>query len=328
MTSRPLQLAEIARQLGAKVEGGDDFAVIGAAPIDLAGPQQITFLAGGRRASLLRGTRAGCVLVARETAVPPGRCVLRVDDPRLAFARVLAWLHPRAAATGIHPTAIVHATARIGANVAIGAYCVVGADCAIGDDTVLHARVTLCDGVTIGRRCLVHPGAVLGADGFGFVPAGDRLEKIPQVGGVDVEDDVEIGANSTIDRGTLVATRVGAGTKLDNLVHVAHNCVIGRNVVIAAQTGVAGGAVIGDGVRIGGQVGIGDRVEVEPGAVIGAASAVPTGKRIRAGEPVWGVPARPLRRYLRQLASLGRLEAMRDAGAAGRRDRGSASLAQ
>ncbi|HEX6811340.1 MAG TPA: UDP-3-O-(3-hydroxymyristoyl)glucosamine N-acyltransferase [Planctomycetota bacterium] len=309
--SRWLQLGEIARRLGGELEGGDDVVVTSAAPIELAGPQQITFLAGGRRGAVLPRTRATCVLVSRGMVGPPGCSVIRVDDPRLAFARVLEWLHPRPAISGVHPTAIVHATAHLGANVGIGPYCVVGANCTIGDDTVLHARVTLYDGVVIGRRCLLHAGAVIGADGFGFAPAGDHLQKIPQVGGVEIDDNVEIGANSTIDRGTMVATRIGAGTKIDNLVHVAHNCVVGRNVVIAAQTGVAGGAVIGDGAVIGGQVGIGDRVQVEPGAIIGAASAVPTGKHIRAGEPVWGVPARPLRRYLRQLASLGRLEAMR-----------------
>ena len=309
--SHSLQLGEIAHRLGGELEGAGDLAVTGAAPIELAGPQQITFLAGSRRGSLVPLTRAGCVLVSRDVVISPGRCVIRVDDPRLAFARVLAWLHPRPTLSGIHSTALVHATARLGANVGIGPYCVVGANCSIGDDTVLHGHVTLYDGVMVGRRCLVHAGAVVGADGFGFAPAGDRLEKVPQVGGVEIDDDVEIGANSTIDRGTMVATRIGAGTKIDNLVHVAHNCVIGRHVVIAAQTGIAGGAVIGDGAVIGGQVGIGDRVQVEPGAIIGGASVVPTGKRIRAGEPVWGVPARPLRRYLRQLASLGQLEAMR-----------------
>jgi UDP-3-O-[3-hydroxymyristoyl] glucosamine N-acyltransferase len=306
-----LQVAEIAHRLGGELEGNGDAEVESAAPIEFAGPRQITFLAN-ERMEVLQRSRAGCVLVRRSMTQLQGRRVIKVDDPRLAFAQVLGWLHPRTASTGVHRTAVVHPTARLGANVSVGPHCTVGAGCSIGDDTVLHANVTLYDGVTIGRRCVLHAGAVIGSDGFGFVPAGSHLEKVPHIGWVAIDDDVEIGANSTIDRGTLVATRIGADTKLDNLVHIGHNCVVGQHVMIAAQTGVAGGSIIGDWAVIGGQVGIGNRVQVEARSVIGAASAIPTGKRIRAGEPVWGVPARPLRQYLRRLALLGRLEAMRD----------------
>src|SRR5262245_14703086 len=312
-TLQSFRIATIADRLGGDLDGEGDSVVTGAAPIESAGPEHITFLVPGPRAALLTRCRAGCVLVPRQLILAQRRTVIRVEDPRLAFSRVLAWLHPQQPAwTGVHATAIVHPRARLGANVTMGPYCVVGAGVAIGDDTVLQSNVAIHEGVTIGRRCLLHPGVVVGTDGFGFCPTGERYEKIPHVGCVEIGDDVESGANSTIDRGTMSATRIGDGTKIDNLVHVAHNCIIGRHVVIAAQTGIAGGATIGDWVIIGGQVGIGDHVRVDARAVIGAASAIPTGKRIHAGEPVWGVPARPLRQYLRRLASLARVEKLSD----------------
>jgi len=305
---RSLRVDEIGHRLGGQREGQAGIEVSGAAPIEQAGPGEIAFLAPAN-AALLQKSRAACVLVPRTLPDAGGRTVIRVDDPRLAFGRVLGWLALRPAPQpGIHPTAVVHPTASLGERVAIGPYCIVGARARIDADSVLYAHVTVYDGVRIGRRCLLHAGAVIGADGFGFARAGDRYEKIPQVGTVEVGDDVEIGANSTIDRGTLTATRVGSGTKIDNLVHVAHNCVIGDHCVISAQTGVAGSTRVGDWAVIGGQVGIGDHVNIDARSVIGSAAAIPTGKHIHAGEPVWGVPARPLRQYLRRLACLGRVE--------------------
>ena len=168
-------------------------------------------------------------------------------------------------------------------------------------------RVTLYHGVTIGERCIVHSGAVIGADGFGFEMVRGAYRKVPQVGTVRIGDDVEIGANTCIDRATLGATIIGDGTKLDNMVHIAHNCRIGRHVVIAAQTGLAGGVEIGDYAIVGGQVGVGDKARIESKAVIGSGAGILTSKIVRAGEPVWGTPARPLRQYLAQLATLSRL---------------------
>jgi UDP-3-O-[3-hydroxymyristoyl] glucosamine N-acyltransferase len=307
-----LRVAEIADRLGGQLEGCRETEVRGAASIESAGPQHIAFLARPGASALLRATAAGCVLVPRTVADAAGRSVIRVDDPRLAFARVLEWFDTRPSPVlGVHPSAIVHPTARLGVDVSIGPHCVVGADAEVGDDSILLARVTVCDGVRIGRRCLLHAGVVVGSDGFGFVRAGSHYKKVPQLGWVEVGDDVEIGANSTIDRGTVGPTRIGSGTKLDNLVHVAHNCVIGGNVVIAAQTGIAGGARVDDWVVLGGQVGIGDKVHIETRAIVGAASAIPTGKRVPAGETMWGVPARPLRQNLRRLASLGRVDDLR-----------------
>jgi UDP-3-O-[3-hydroxymyristoyl] glucosamine N-acyltransferase len=207
----------------------------------------------------------------------------------------------------VHPSAIVDPSAQIGDRTSIGPHCVVGANSRIGADCQLHANVTIYDGVTIGNRVVILAGTVIGGDGFGYVPAGDHFERFPQVGTVEIADDVEIGANCTIDRGALDVTSIGQGTKLDNLVHVAHNCRIGKHVLIAAQTGLAGGVTVGDRVVMGGQVGVGDKANIESGAVLGGGSGVLTSKTVPAGEPMWGVPARPLREYLKQLAGLSRL---------------------
>lgn len=205
----------------------------------------------------------------------------------------------------------MHPSATIGDSVSIGAYCTVGANTEIGDHSRLFSHVTVYHDVQIGARCIVHSGTVIGADGFGFAFTGGRYEKFPQVGRVEIADDVEIGANSCVDRAALGVTRIGEGTKLDNMVHVGHNVTIGKHVVIAAQTGISGGAEVGDYVVIGGQVGIADKVKIESKSVLGAQAGVPTSKIIRAGEPVWGTPARPLKEYLEQLAHLGHLGELR-----------------
>src|ERR1700687_1454789 len=179
------------------------------------------------------------------------------------------------------------------------------------DDCLLHANVTIYDNVTIGNRAILHSGCVLGADGFGFVRAGDRYEKFPQIGRVKVGDDVEIGANSCVDRAALGVTVIGDGSKLDNMVHIGHNCRIGRNVVIAAQTGLSGGVVVEDDAVIGGQVGIGDKARIESGAVLGSGCGILTSKIVRKGQVVWGTPARPLKQHLEQLANLSRLPELR-----------------
>jgi UDP-3-O-[3-hydroxymyristoyl] glucosamine N-acyltransferase len=181
----------------------------------------------------------------------------------------------------------------------------------VGSGTRLHARVTLYEGVSVGERCTVHAGAVIGADGFGFVLSEGSYRKFPQVGRVVIEDDVEIGANACVDRAALGVTRIGLGTKLDNMVHIGHNCDIGRHVVIAAQTGLSGGVVVEDYAVIGGQVGIGDKAKIESRAVLGSGCGILTSKIVRSGEVVWGTPARPLKQHLRQLAELNRLADLR-----------------
>ena len=228
---------------------------------------------------------------------------------------------------GIHPSAIVPASAELGNDVAIGARAILGEHVKIGDETTigagavigdkvaigshcrLDANVTIYPGTTLGDRVIVQAGAVLGSEGFGYVrdSTTGRYEQSPQIGRLVIEDDVEIGANSTIDRGALDETRIRRGAKIDNLVHIGHNVLIGENVVIAAQTGISGSAVIEDNVIIGGQVGIADHVRIEEGAILGAQSGIPTKKVIRGkGVVFWGTPARPIREYLKELAFLSR----------------------
>jgi UDP-3-O-[3-hydroxymyristoyl] glucosamine N-acyltransferase len=260
---------------------------------------------------------------------PTSKSLLLHNHPRLAFARAGKLLCARPnRKMGIHPSAIAHASASLADNVSIeervvigeavkvgnstriGPGCVIGAHAVIGEACELYPNVTIYPGVRLGNRVVVHAGAVLGSDGFGYVrdEKTGRYEKFPQVGRLEIEDDVEIGANSTIDRGALELTRIGRGTKIDNLVHVGHNVQIGEDVVIAAQTGVSGSAVIEKNAVIGGQVGIADHVRIEAGAILGAQSGIPSKKIIRGkGVIFWGTPARPIREYLRQLAVLARL---------------------
>src|SRR6267142_19782 len=246
----------------------------------------------------------------------PGKTVLRTPHPKVAFAKAAELLLGRPPiATGIHPTAIVAPLARIspgvsigpyavigedahvGAGTQIGAHSVIGAGCWIGENCRIHPRVTLYAGVRIGHRVEIHSGAVIGADGFGYVPGDGKYWKFPQAGIVEIGDDVEIGANTTIDRGSLDDTRIAEGVKLDNLVQVGHNVQIGAHTVVAAQTGISGSSALGRHVVVGGQVGIADHCTLEDGAVVGAQAGIPTGKTIRAGQTVWGTPAREIARF-------------------------------
>lgn len=254
-------------------------------------------------------TDAAAVIVPLNIA--PGeyaKPLLRVRHPKLAFAQAAQLLAQRAAAE-IHSTAIV-GQASIGEGTAIAAGCVLADDVSIGEGCTLHPRVTVYGGVTIGDRVVVHAGAVLGADGFGYVrdSATGKYLQFPQQGTLVIEDDVEIGANTTIDRGALDETRIGGGTKIDNLVHVGHNVRVGRNVVIAAQTGISGSTVIGDGAVIGGHVGMGDHATVGEGVIVGSGAGILPHKKLKGpGQMFWGVPAKPLKTHLRELATLAKL---------------------
>jgi UDP-3-O-[3-hydroxymyristoyl] glucosamine N-acyltransferase len=252
--------------------------------------------------------------------------LLRAANPKLAFARAADWLLPTAAiARGIHPTALIAASAklapgaavgpyavieedvRIGAGTEIGAFCFLGRGAQLGEGCRLYPRVTLYAGARLANRVILHSGAVIGSDGFGYVAEDGRRRKFPQVGEIEIQNDVEIGANTTIDRGSLDRTEIGAGTKLDNLVHVAHNVRIGENSVIAAQSGISGSSLIGKNVACGGQVGVADHCEIEDGAVVGAQAGIPSGKIVRSGQTVWGTPARPLEKFKKQFAWFSRL---------------------
>ncbi|MCW5980402.1 MAG: UDP-3-O-(3-hydroxymyristoyl)glucosamine N-acyltransferase [Bryobacteraceae bacterium] len=324
-----MRVRELAEYLGASFEGDGERGIAGVAPIEAAGPSEVAFVAGRMAVQLASRSAAGCLLAPLD--FPNfNRTVVRTPDPRAAFARIVPLFHPPATARpGIHPSAVigpgavvsesasigpcvvVGAGTRIGGGTSVGPGCSIGADVHIGDHCVIHANVTIYDRVSIGHRAIIHAGAVLGADGFGFVLAGDHYEKFPQVGRVEIGDDVEIGANSCVDRAALGVTSIGDGTKLDNMVHVAHNCRIGKHVVVAAQTGFSGGVVVEDYAVIGGQVGIGDKARIESRAVLGSGCGVLTSKVVRSGQVVWGTPARPLKEHLELLANLGRLPRVR-----------------
>jgi len=323
-----MRVAEIADKLGAPWEGDGDLDITSVATLESAGPHEIAFVGNRKAVSSASKSTAGCLLVTNDFS--KGRTLVRVADPRGAAARVIDLLSPqKTVEPGIHPTAViapgaeiaktaqvgpqtvVGPNARIGERSRIGAGCAIGSGARIGSDCVLHAHVTIYDNVKVGDRAVLHSGCVLGADGFGFVRTGDHYEKFPQIGRVEIGDDVEIGANSCVDRAALGVTQIGDGTKLDNMVHIAHNCRIGRHVLIAAQTGLSGGVLVEDYAIIGGQVGIGDKAHIETGAVLGSGCGILTSKIVRKGQVVWGTPARPLKEHLEQLANLARLPDLR-----------------
>ena len=318
-----LTLGEIAAALGATVEGDPSRVVRGVASLDAAGPTDVSFVTDPRYASAAQASRAGAFLA------PPGVTglpapILRTAAPRLALIDLIALFHPPTPlAPGRHPTAVVAPDARVAPTASVGALAVVEAGAeigpgaqlhpltyvgrcvVIGDETVLYPTVEIREGVRLGRRVIVHAGAVIGADGFGYTFDGARHRKIPQVGGVRIEDDVEIGANTTIDRATLGETVVSQGTKIDNLVQIGHNVEIGEHTVIAGQVGISGSCRIGRGVVIAGQVGLADHVTVGDGARLGAQSGIHAD--IAAGGKVLGTPARPLTESKRIMLATGHL---------------------
>jgi UDP-3-O-[3-hydroxymyristoyl] glucosamine N-acyltransferase len=317
---------ELAAYLRQPLRGNAGKRITGAAMLEDAGPEHLAFAGSPKYFEAAARSAAGCIVALPEFSGAPGQTIIDSQQPRAHFALALLVLYPpRKISPGTHPSASIGEGARIdryaevgpfvtigngariGARTRIGAGSSIGPEVEIGDDCVLHPRVSIYERVTLGARSIVHSGAVIGADGFGFEIAGSAYQKVPQVGTVVIGSDVEIGANTCIDRATLGATVIGDGTKLDNMVHIAHNCRIGRHVVIAAQTGLAGGVTIGDYAVVGGQVGVGDKARIESKAVVGSGAGILTSKIVRAGEPVWGTPARPLRQYLEQLATLARL---------------------
>jgi UDP-3-O-[3-hydroxymyristoyl] glucosamine N-acyltransferase len=273
--------------------------------------------------------RAACILAPREN-VPDGANAIFSSQPKLDFARAASFLHPWPQSRGtqhstavvspganvdttteLGPFVVVEPGARIGRGCILHAGAVVGEGCSLGEECILFPGAVVYPGARLGNRVILHAGVVVGSDGFGYVSDGCRQWKFPQVGEVIIEDDVEIGANSTIDRGSLGVTRIGTGTKVDNLVQIAHNVEIGRHVVIASQTGISGSTVIEDYAVIGGQVGFGDHARVQRGVVIGSKAGVLPGKIVRSGDVYWGVPVRPLREYKRLNALFGRLPEMK-----------------
>jgi UDP-3-O-[3-hydroxymyristoyl] glucosamine N-acyltransferase len=325
-----IEVAELAAHIGGRVVGDGGVLISRVASIESAGEGEIAFVEDRKLIESARESRASCLIVP-EGAQVKAPCLIEAKHPKLAFALIAELLHPpKRREPAIHQTANIAESAdldltvfigahveigersRIGAGTQIHAGVVIGDDVQIGRDCVIHPNVVLCDRVTLGDRVILHAGVVVGADGFGYVPdEKNSRHKFPQIGTVIIEDDVEIGACTCIDRAALGSTRIGKGTKIDNLVQVGHNVEIGERVVIAAQTGISGSTVIEDDAIIGGQVGFGDHARVQSGAIIGSKAGVLPGKIVRPGV-WWGIPVQPLDEYKRLNAHLHRLPQMRE----------------
>ncbi len=325
-------ISEIARLLGLSYQGDGSRQVARVSKWESADASSLIFLESHeKQVRLSEVPQAAACIIAPRGQVAGGTNVIFSERPKLDFARAAALLNPAPKGKDIHhPTAVIASTARIEDEVDIGPYVAIGENAKVGKGTILHAGVVIGDGCALGEDCILHPrsvlypgaelgdrvilhaGAVIGGDGFGYVFDGKVQIKFPQVGTVIIEDDVEIGCNTTVDRGSLGTTRIGAGAKIDNLVQIAHNVQIGRGVVIAAQTGISGSTIIEDFAVIGGQVGFGDHARVQSGAVIGSKAGVLPGKIVRGGDVYWGVPVRPLREYKRLNALFGRLPEMKE----------------
>lgn len=310
-----LRLGSIVEALGGDLHGDGGRAIDGLAPLESATATQLAFATGVKYRGQLAASRAGCVIVGpdlREAALARGDAIV-TDQPYLYFARVTQlWKRGVDARSrpAVHPSAVVDPGAVIDPTARIGALCIVERGARIGAGTVLKARVTVGEDCVIGARCIVHPGAVIGADGFGYRNQKGKHVKVPQLGWVEIEDDVEVGACATIDRGTFGPTRIGAGTKIDNLVMIGHNCQIGRHNVLCGQVGIAGSCTTGDYVVMAGQVGVADHVEIGARVVVGAQSGVPND--IPADSNVFGYPAGPVNEQRRMLVGLRRLPELRD----------------
>ncbi|HEX8289471.1 MAG TPA: UDP-3-O-(3-hydroxymyristoyl)glucosamine N-acyltransferase [Pyrinomonadaceae bacterium] len=322
-----MKLKEIADYLQAELFGNENAKITGVASIENAKPGEISFV---EKAENFKETEAAALIVSPDFDEKTNCFLLKVKNPKLAFAKIAAVLHPpKNRAPEIHESAIIAENARIGKNVFIGAYVIIGENSEIGDYTQIRSGAKIGDNVKIGDRCTIHPnvfiedgcfvgnnvilhaGVCIGADGFGYVRDGaEGYVKFPQIGTVIIEDEVEIGANTCVDSGALGETRVGRGSKIDNLVQIGHNVRIGERVVIASQTGISGSTVIEDDCVIGGQVGMGDHARVKSGAVIGSQAGVLPGKIVREGV-WWGTPVQPLDEYKRQNAHVKSLERLK-----------------
>jgi UDP-3-O-[3-hydroxymyristoyl] glucosamine N-acyltransferase len=316
---------ELAQYLGANLVGDARAEISGAANPEDASPQDLVYVEAAKYLASAAKSRA-IALLAKPGTKLTGKTVLEVANPKLAFAKAAAWLMPPTKPEpGVHATSVVASSARIAKSATIGAYvviedgstigegtwvepfCFVGKDSSVGANCRLHPHVTLYAGAVLRDRVELHSGAVVGGDGFGYVFGEGRHWKFPQTGRVVLEDDVEIGCNTAVDRGSLGTTRIGAGAKIDNLVQVAHNVQIGENTILVSQTGISGSTTLGKNVLVGGQAGFGDHAVVEDGAIIGGQAGILPGKVVRSGQVVWGTPCRPLHKFKEQHAWSARL---------------------
>jgi UDP-3-O-[3-hydroxymyristoyl] glucosamine N-acyltransferase len=321
-----MKVSAIAELLRGNVAGDAEREIQGVAALEAAGPTELAYVENARSLDQAAAWAAGCLLVPEGMSLP-GHTTIAVSHPKLALIRAAAALHPvPSAAPGIHPTAVVAPDAKLNPDCSVGPNVVIeggvtvgagtrlcpgvflGAGVRVGAQCILHPHVTVYPGAQIGDRVILHAGVVIGSDGFGYVFAEGRQEKFPQLGRIVIEDDVEIGSNTTLDRGSLGATVIGQGTKIDNLVQIAHNVKIGRHCIIVSQTGISGSTEVGDYVVMAGQVGIGEHVRVEDRVIIGGQAGVLPGKIVRSGSIIWGTPSRPMSEFKKTLARLARLD--------------------
>ncbi len=331
----------IERQGGTLAHGSPDHRISGVSSPAMAAGSDLVFAEDSRSALQALAGKAGVVVLrpGLVASYPQDKCVVESPQPRLWFARAAKLLKAAQQTTGVHPTAVIGARVELGEGISVGACAVIEDDARIGPRTRIDAgaivgrgvrigeycqiypRAVLYSGTTLGNWVVVHAGSVLGADGFGYVrnSATGAYTQFPQQGTLCIEDEVEIGANTTIDRGALGETRIRRGTKIDNLVHIGHNCDIGEDVILVALTGISGSSSVGNGAVIAGQVGIGDHAHVGPGVILGGQAGVLSGKTVtneglKPGTVLWGTPARPLKQVLRELAVLARLARSRSRG--------------
>ncbi|MFT4112111.1 UDP-3-O-(3-hydroxymyristoyl)glucosamine N-acyltransferase [Silvibacterium sp.] len=328
--TRLVQLAEVLKAELRFAEGREELQLTGVGSAKSAGASDLVFAEDADALKSALSSAALAVIVSAKIAPTenPGKALLITPQPKLLFAQAARLLQGKDETSGVHPTAVVAPDVVLGRRVSIGAHVVLEAGVKVGDDSRVDAgavlgagvsvgqechiypRVVVYPGVDIGDRVIVHAGAVLGGDGFGYVRDRESGEytQFPQQGRLVIEDDVEIGANTTVDRGALEETRLERGVKVDNLVHIGHNVRVGKHVVIAAQTGISGSSAIGNYAIVGGQVGIGDHASVGEQVILGSGSGVLTHKKVKGpGVVFWGRPARPLKQYLKELATLAKL---------------------
>jgi len=324
-----ISLEQMAALLGGHLEGPADREVCGLKGIEEAGSQDAAFLANPRYAKFLPQCRAGVVLVRLDQKVPADLAVIRVADPYLAYAKLLTFATKKPhQGKGVHPRAVVEPSASLGSEVTVEALAYVGEEASlgdrvviqagayvgprvkIGDDTVICPRVVIYHDCSVGKRCLIHSGTVIGADGYGFVPEGEHYFKIPQIGIVQIDDDVELGALNAVDRAATGRTWIKSGVKTDNMVHIAHNCVIGEDTLLVAQVGISGSTKVGRHVVIGGQVGVGGHITIGDNVQVGAKSGI--AQSVADGEVVSGIPIMPHRLWLRTRSLIRRLPELFD----------------
>ena len=316
-------LGELAKRLDADLSGDAELLLSGMAEIKQAKPDQLCFAESEAYLDELIENHAGGAIVPIDFPDIEHRNLLRVKDPRMAFIKAMELFTPDRQLTGIHPSAVIDTSAKLGKGVGVGpnvviegtveigegsnirAGCYIGKNVSIGNNCEIGPNASVLEDSVLGDRCILHPGACIGADGYGFKWLGDHHHKIPQLGNAILGNDVEIGANSCVDRATLGSTTVGNGTKLDNLVHIAHNDEIGKHVLMTSLVGIAGSSKIGDNVILAGQSGVADHVTIGDGVLVGAKSAVM--KDVPAGEKIWGIPARPMGKAMKEQAALSKL---------------------